>query len=116
MKKAVLISIRPQWCAKIASGEKTIEFRKSRPELKKPFKCYIYCTKADYYTWDLRVSNVTIPFAEKCCGKVIASLIVPTVGRRWTEVLTMSKWCFGLCARCAWRYNGGCSEWRCVYG
>lgn len=43
MKKAVLISIRPQWCAKIASGEKTIEFRKSRPELKKPFKCYIYC-------------------------------------------------------------------------
>ena len=45
MKKAVLISIRPQWCAKIASGEKTIEFRKSRPELKKPFKCYIYCTK-----------------------------------------------------------------------
>ena len=44
MKKAVLISIRPQWCAKIASGEKTIEFRKSMAELIKQFKCYLYCT------------------------------------------------------------------------
>lgn len=44
--KAVLISIRPQWCEKIASGEKTIEIRKRRPKLETPFKCYIYCTKA----------------------------------------------------------------------
>ena len=43
--KAVLISIRPKWCAKIASGEKKIEVRKSRPKLETPFKCYIYCTK-----------------------------------------------------------------------
>lgn len=28
MSKAVLISIRPQWCEKIASGEKAIEVRK----------------------------------------------------------------------------------------
>ena len=21
------------------------------------------------------------------------------------------KWCFGLCDRCVWKYNGGCSEW-----
>lgn len=45
MSKAVLISIRPQWCDKIASGEKTIEIRKTRPKLKTPFKCYIYCTR-----------------------------------------------------------------------
>ena len=44
MSKAVLISIRPQWCQKIASGEKTIEVRKTRPKLETPFKCYIYCT------------------------------------------------------------------------
>ena len=43
--KAVLISIRPEWCAKIASGEKKIEVRKSRPKLTLPFKVYIYCTK-----------------------------------------------------------------------
>ena len=46
MSKAVLISIRPKWCEKIASGEKTIEVRKTRPKLETPFKCYIYCTKA----------------------------------------------------------------------
>ena len=44
--KAVLISIRPEWCEKIASGEKTIEVRKTVPNLPTPFKCYIYCTKA----------------------------------------------------------------------
>lgn len=43
--KAVLISIRPEWCEKIASGEKTIEVRKKRPKLPTPFKCYIYMTK-----------------------------------------------------------------------
>ena len=43
--KSVLISIRPKWCEKIASGEKTVEVRKTRPKLKPPFRCYIYCTK-----------------------------------------------------------------------
>lgn len=42
--KSVLISIKPQWCEKIASGRKTIEVRKSAPK-ETPFKCYIYATK-----------------------------------------------------------------------
>lgn len=42
--KAVLISIRPKWCQKIISGEKTIEVRKTRPKLNQPFRCYIYQT------------------------------------------------------------------------
>lgn len=44
MSKAVLISIRPKWCEKIISGEKTIDVRKTRPKMNTPFKCYIYCT------------------------------------------------------------------------
>lgn len=44
MSKAVLISIRPEWCKQIADGKKTIEVRKSKPKLPTPFKCYIYCT------------------------------------------------------------------------
>ena len=44
MSEAVLISVRPEWCEKIARGEKTIEVRKTRPKLETPFKCYIYCT------------------------------------------------------------------------
>lgn len=43
--KSVLISIRPKWCEKIASGEKTIEVRKTRPKLQTPFRVYIYRTK-----------------------------------------------------------------------
>lgn len=43
--KSVLISIKPKWCELIASGEKTIEVRKTRPKCETPFKCYIYETK-----------------------------------------------------------------------
>lgn len=43
--KAVLISIQPKWVEKIASGEKTIEVRKSVPKLERPFKVYIYETQ-----------------------------------------------------------------------
>ena len=42
--KCVMLSIRPQWCEKIANGEKTIEVRKTAPK-EVPFKCYIYCSK-----------------------------------------------------------------------
>lgn len=45
--KAVLISIQPKWCELIASGQKTIEVRKSKPKLEAPFKVYIYCTQGD---------------------------------------------------------------------
>lgn len=45
MSKAVMLSIRPKWCEKIASGEKTIEVRKTKPKLETPFKCYIYETQ-----------------------------------------------------------------------
>ena len=43
--KAVLLSVRPTYCEKIASGKKTIEVRKSRPKQETPFKVYIYQTK-----------------------------------------------------------------------
>ena len=46
MSKAVLISIRQEWCERIINGQKTIEVRKTRPKMDTPFKCYIYCTTA----------------------------------------------------------------------
>ena len=45
MNKAVMLSIRPKWVEKIASGEKTIEVRKTWPNLPTPFKTYIYCSQ-----------------------------------------------------------------------
>ena len=48
--KAVMLSIRPQWCELICNGKKTIEVRKTRPKLETPFKCYIYCTQDKVHT------------------------------------------------------------------
>lgn len=43
--KAILISIKPKWVAKILNSEKTFEIRKSMPKCKLPIDVYIYCTK-----------------------------------------------------------------------
>ena len=41
--KSILLSIKPKYVELIASGEKTIEVRKSAPK-EVPFKAYIYMT------------------------------------------------------------------------
>lgn len=49
---SVMISIKPEWCALIVSGEKTAEVRKTKPsgvklgKLAEPFTCYIYETQS----------------------------------------------------------------------
>jgi predicted transcriptional regulator len=77
MSKAVMISIRPKWCEKIARGKKTIEVRKTRPKLETPFKCYIYCTnirpflvwgevfRGDWFTEFTRISGYSRAEADK---------------------------------------------------
>ena len=44
MNKAILLSIKPKWVAKILNGEKTIEVRKRFPKDYRGW-VYIYCTK-----------------------------------------------------------------------
>lgn len=44
--KQILISIKPEWVAKILNGEKTIEIRKTKPnEDNLPCEVFIYCSK-----------------------------------------------------------------------
>lgn len=43
--RAIMISIKPEWVEKILNGEKTIEIRKTMPNIALPCKVYIYCTK-----------------------------------------------------------------------
>lgn len=59
MELAVLLSIQPQWCEKIASGEKTVEVRKTAPKIGIPFMCYMYCTsiKNSPADWLYRLPN-----------------------------------------------------------
>ena len=75
MSKAVMLSIRPKWCEKICSGEKTIEVRKTRPKLETPFKCYIYCTMDHPYIsvscGELDKLNYRTNTVGRCNGKVI---------------------------------------------
>lgn len=75
MSKAVLISIRPEWCEKIVTGQKTIEVRKTRPKLIPPFKCYIYCTQSADILWilkererDLHPDKIADVFKAAKCG------------------------------------------------
>lgn len=48
--KSILLSIKPKYVELIASGQKTIEVRKSAPQ-EVPFKAYIYCCKAKPYLY-----------------------------------------------------------------
>ena len=48
MSKSILLSIRPEWVAKILNGEKTIEVRKRFPKDYVGW-VYIYCTKDKKY-------------------------------------------------------------------
>ena len=42
---SIMQSIKPQYCELIAAGKKTIEVRKTKPNVSTPFKSYKYCTK-----------------------------------------------------------------------
>ena len=76
MSVALLISIRPKWVEKIASGKKTVELRKTRPSIETPFKCYIYCTKG--YSKVSTDSANEFAIAKQMvgkCGKVIGEFV-----------------------------------------
>lgn len=79
MSKAVLLSIRPEWCKKILDGEKTVELRRTCPVHGTPFKVYIYCTLAaskafvlDDRNWDVSAGSGRWPDKR---GRVIGEFI-----------------------------------------
>lgn len=90
MSRAVLISIQPKWCEKIADGEKTIEVRRTRPKLETPFKVYIYCTAGNlqYETQNgmfCRMSGGREVIGEFICDKIYE------VAPRWKEYIVLGE-------------------------
>lgn len=78
--KAVLLSIRPEWCQKIFGGEKTIEVRKTVPNLETPFTVYVYQTKIKFKVKNWQENFQSIVFTpnggvEEGNGKVIGSFV-----------------------------------------
>ena len=72
--KSVLISILPNWVEKICSGEKTIEVRRTRPNIETPFKVYIYQTKK---RWIYKL----LPWLKERQAKVIGEFVCDKVDK-----------------------------------
>lgn len=114
-EKAVLLSIQPRWCGLIASGEKTIEVRKTRPKIETPFRVYIYCTndrKNHFWTGkrysyaDERSHNA---FDKDGNGKVIGEFICDAISIVPFDKITgnyVDKQC-RLSREELWEYTGG---------
>lgn len=79
--KTVLISIQPEWCELIASGEKTVEVRKTRPKIDVPFKVYIYQTKTVFVSKS-KENDVLVPIKHNT-GKVIGEFICDCCEEYW---------------------------------
>lgn len=84
-EKAVMISIQPKWCAKIASGEKTIEVRKTKPKLETPFKVYIYCTKSRTPYESFGVNKKPIECGGKVIGEFVCDFIPWYISELWDD-------------------------------
>ena len=90
MDRAVLISIRPQWCDLIASGKKSIDVRKTRPKLATPFKCYIYESLGK-----VKIKSMDIPteqgggtidfYSHEGVGKIIGEFICDKIMNLFSE-------------------------------
>lgn len=117
MSKAVLISIRTEWCEKIVNGRKSIEVRKTRPKMDTPFKCYIYCTQSADMLWILKERErylhpdkiADVFKAAKCGGayrgngKIIGEFVCDNIFERIVRVGTScepSKYCI-----CDWNMD-----------
>lgn len=94
--KAVLMSIRPEWCKKILDGEKTVEIRKSCPAHGTPFKVYIYCTMtgSDKFFTDSLARNVdewNLWKYPKRLGRVIGEFICDDIRRIGPEYCVVKE-------------------------
>lgn len=54
---AIMKSISPKECERIANGEQTVLVSKTRPKIETPFKCYIYVTKDKLYLYRVDDDN-----------------------------------------------------------
>ena len=101
--KSIMLSIQPKWCELIAKGKKTVEVRKTMPELKMPFKVYIYCTKGEFLWKDnLRIftdgkyNRITDELPEDLLnGKVIGEFVCDRVQRIKADGTCNPKYGYG---------------------
>lgn len=112
METVVILSVRPKWCELIASGQKTVEVRKSKPNLEIPFKVYIYQTKQ---SWVYNIYSEIADWKGKVIGEFICDEIVEHIptedyGMYYVDDDTLKYAC--MTAAQSWQYGRG----RPLYG
>lgn len=83
--KAVMLSLRPQWCEKIFNGSKTIEVRKSRPSIPTPFKVYVYQTKHKGGNATVREVLNSVYGGGKVIGSFVCDRVEEYEGEFWDD-------------------------------
>ena len=82
---AVLLAVRPKWVELILNGQKRVDLRKNKPNLKPPFKVYIYCCKPtfpheDFIVFDPRFGSTDYIYGG---GKIVGSFICDDIFDFW---------------------------------
>lgn len=108
--KSVLISIQPKWCDLIASGEKTVEVRKTAPKLQTPFKCYIYETKSRQIV-HLDGCDVTYFGCGNVIGEFVCDKIIKYEGGVDYGVIDGREFYCGTLAECTGLTRAECIEY-----
>ena len=86
-KPKILMSIHPQWCEKIFSGQKTIEVRKSAPKIDTPFEVLVYmtATKERFPLWEYvtayELNGKIVDGSQKVIGSFVCDWITEVTPR-----------------------------------
>lgn len=108
--RAIMISVKPEWCRKILNGEKIGELRTTIPKCELPFKAYLYCTKCKdkkRYSDEVDIPLETGMYMGN--GRVVAEWIVKEYDK-YTD-LTNTANLQRICKRCCvsdkkvWEYS-----------
>lgn len=91
--KAILMSIKPEWVAKILNGEKTIEIRKRFPKDYKGW-VYIYCTygtpKQSVMYWNKENGKYV---GNHCCLEHCLKIDgIKTTNKNWSALCDSNEW------------------------
>lgn len=90
MSKAVLLSVRPNWCKLIWAGMKTVEVRKTRPKLETPFKVYIYCSGNS--GWLMRSPKGLRKMDRRVIGEFVCDEVYKAIEIAWGSILQPQVW------------------------
>lgn len=79
--KAVIKSVSPRICEKVANGDCTVLVSKTVPKCEVPFKGYIYCTKAKEDKYILEWHDYETGKISRIDGKVIGEFVCDKIDR-----------------------------------